>query len=52
MMGVGGINWEEALQIVLVRWTRFIGLAKKFVLVFWTLVWKNLNKLFGQPNIL
>ena len=28
----------------------FTGLAKKFVWVFCNIVWKNLNKYYGQPN--
>lgn len=41
MMGVGGINWEEALQIVPGRWTCFIGLAKNFIRLFWNMGWKT-----------
>ena len=29
---------------------RYIGLAKMFVWVFYNILWKNQNKLFGQPN--
>ena len=29
-----------------------IGLAKKFIMVFHKMAWKNPNELLGQPNIL
>ena len=31
-------------------WTPYTGLAKMFVWVFYNILWKNKNKLFGQPN--
>ena len=29
-----------------------IGLVKRFVQIFYSVLWKNLNKLFDQPNTL
>ena len=40
------LNWDECNCAVV--WAFF--LAKKFVWVFHIILWKNLSKLFGQPN--
>ena len=39
----GGTSWLQHRV--------YIGLAKKFVWDFFNILWKNLNKLFDQPNI-
>ena len=31
---------------------RDIGLSKKFVRLFCTMLWKNPNEIFGQPNMI
>lgn len=38
-------NWQ--LLLIVVKATIYTGLAKKFIQV--KTLWKNLNKLFGQP---
>ena len=39
-------------NLILTQMLRSIGLAKKLIWVFRKMVWKNLNELFGQPNIM